>query len=168
MGKQINFYMAEETEAKFIDFVISTGGKVLFKGDNDKPIYLTSLPKDDWYQLYLYKEEFGQLTLRPISDNKYYIDSINSPVIEFSRTYKREIGKNKEISRGRIWVEMKFWNEQEELEEKTKELEKWYGTLNRWIKKNVDRVDEIINGHKYITYVSPSLKELMSKGYKFM
>jgi hypothetical protein len=63
---------------------------------------------------------------------------------------------------------MKFWNEQEELEEKTKELDKWYGTLNRWIKKNVDRVDEIINGHKYITYVSPSLKELMSKGYKFM
>lgn len=172
MGKQINFYMDEETELRFVDFFTSTGGELLFEGDNLKPISITTLPKPfsgkGWFRLYLYKQEFGELVTRRLENGGFYIDSITSPVIEFSRTVKREIGKNREISSGRIWVELKYWNEREELIEKTKELDKWYGILNRWIKKNVDRVEEVINGHKYIKYVSPSLRELLNKGYKFI
>jgi hypothetical protein len=168
VGKQINFYLDDDTEQKFIEFILtSSDATMLLDG---KPIDLDTLytpfSERRWYQIHIYKSHFGKLIIDELPMGRLEVNSLYSPVIEYSRTAINF--DKKQILRGRIWVEMKYWNENAVLVEKNRDLEKWYGTLNRWIKKNVVKVEEIINGFKYVDYVSPTLLKLKDEGFKFM
>ncbi|MDP4147218.1 MAG: hypothetical protein Q8936_22535 [Bacillota bacterium] len=164
MGKQICFFMDEDIEDKFIDYVLENG-EILFEGNNNKPISIKELPKafsgKGWFKVYLYKPEFGKLVLENIPNIREYINFIESPVIEFSRTIIRE--DIKELSRGRLWVDMKFYNKEGEKVEKSKKVDEWYKDLNKWIRGNLPKTELNIEGGKLVEYMSPAIKELIEK-----
>jgi hypothetical protein len=114
--------------------------------------------------VYLYKKDFGELVLDSIPNGRKFIDEIKSPVIEFIRTVVRE--EDKEVSRGRLWVEMKYWNEKGVQVEKSKALNDWYTGLCKWIKKQLPKSEFSANQETYAEYISNSMKELVEKGYK--
>lgn len=165
MSKQINFYLDEQLEQRFLDFIIDHGGEIFFdQGSNIEPVKVNEFPSSDekyWFCLYLYKKEFGDIKYKEIK-NRRYIDILRSPVIEFSRTVVREIGRNKEIGRGRLYFQTKFWNSKDELIQKPTELDDWFKLLSNWIKKAAPKDKD--TG----AYISMSLKELANKGFKLM
>jgi len=168
MGKQFNFLMDIETESKFVEFIKSCGGKILFEGTNINPEEIQQLPEQfsgkGWFSVYLYKSEFGELYYRELENGRKYIDSIKSPVIEFNRTIIRE--SQKEISQGRLWLEMKYWNNNDVIEYKTQCIDDWYKELNKWIKKSVKKVEVLHNERKIGYYATPQMKQLMDNRYK--
>jgi hypothetical protein len=94
-------------------------------------------------------------------EEKYFVDVACSPVVEFSRSgYDAE--SNTLVS-GRLWYEHKCWTKDEDgndiLVEKSKELEKLYNSLARWIRKYCTRLP---NGN----YIGPHAMELYRKGAK--
>lgn len=169
MGKQINFLMDKEFEEKFLQYIL-VDGILLFEGDNKVPERIKILPKPfsgkGWFSLYLFKEEFADLFIKETKGGIKYIDAIKSPVIEFNRTVIRESAK--EISRGRLWVEMKFYNESENLIIKTKVLDDWYKNLSKWIKKNLPKTEIVSKDKTYSEYACESIKNLVENGYRVM
>ena len=167
MGKQINFIMDLNTENIFKDLILQEG-EILFEGTNVVPINIVTLPEqfssNDWFSLYLYKKEFGELVFDTLPDGRKYIDSIKSPVIEFIRTVVRE--DEKEVSRGRLWLEMKYWDVQGRQVEKSKALNDWYMSLCKWVKKQLPRTEFSVNAETYTEYISGDMKKLVEKGYK--
>lgn len=164
MGRQINFYMDEDTELAFIEEVLQNGQIVCVAGYADnKPTFVKALSEvelcRDADTLYLYQPVFGDLAARPLPDDRVYIDAINSPVVEFSRPNVEH--EKKRIHSGRLWVEMKHWDDDENLVEKPEELGKWYSSLVRWIKKHSEKV----NGMQRGDYCTPSLLDLVKQGY---
>lgn len=169
MGKQINFLMDKETEEKFIEYILSDG-IVLFEGNNMNPVKINTLPEPfsgkAWFKLYLYKEGFGDLILKKIDNGREYIDAIASPVIEFSRTIIRN--EAKEVSRGRLWVEMEFFNDKKELTIKPKDLGDWFKNLSKWVKKYLPRTEIVAKNKIYSEYSSKSVSDIIKSGYKVM
>lgn len=169
MGKQINFLMDSETEEKFIEYILSDG-ILLFEGNNMRPVKMKSFPEPfsskAWFKLYLYKDEFGDLKLKKLDEERKYIDVIVSPVIEFSRTIIRDSAK--EISRGRLWVEMNFYNDKNELVSKKNDLEEWFKNLSKWIKKHLPKTEIIGKNKVYSEYSCMSINNKIENGYKIM
>ena len=87
-----------------------------------------------------------------------------SPVIEYIRTTIRH--EEQEISRGRLWVEPKYWDENNQLQEKPKELIQWFSEMSKWIKKNVPQQKFDSHGYEYKEHISTSLIQLVSEGYR--
>jgi hypothetical protein len=165
MSKQINFYLDEQLEQRFLYFILDDGGEIFFEqGSNIEPVNVKEFPSSDekyWFSLFLYKKEFGDITYKEIK-NRRYIDIVRSPVIEFSRTVVRDIGRNKEIGTGRLYFQTKFWNSKDELVQKPSELDDWFKLLSNWIKKAA------LKDKQSGAYISMPLKELANKGYKLM
>jgi hypothetical protein len=168
MGRQLLFYMDEETEKHFAEFVLQQGGELLYRGNEARFRRISCLPEPfaepGWFEVFLWKTGLG--TVKPIvlEDGREYIDPIEEPVIEFTRTAVSH--DERVIRQGRLWVEMKFWNDEQELVEKPQELAKWYNALTRWVKKHVPRQEVLIGGYPYKEYISSSLMELVRDGYK--
>lgn len=139
MGKQFNFLIDTETEEKFIEFVKQCGGKILFEGSNQKPIEIEELPEQfsgkGWFSVLLYKQTFGELHYIKLENGRWFINTSRSPVIEFTRTVVRE--SQTEVSQGRLWLEMRYWDDSDIIQYKSKELDEWYKELVKWIKRNV-------------------------------
>lgn len=169
MGKQINFLMDKETEKRFFEF-IRKDGVVLFEGNNEVPQIINILPEPfsgkGRFSIYIYNEKFGKYIISETKKGIKYIDSIKSTVIEFNRTIIREGAK--EVSRGRLWLETKFYNEDGELVSKDIDLDEWYKNLCKWIKKNVPRTEISNNGREYKEYITKSVVQLLEQGYKIV
>lgn len=148
MGKQFRFIMDKNDEKEFLEYVRHEG-RVF---ENKKKLGCTdivSIPEYIWINLYLYKDEFGSLELKKYCDDKKYIDVTVSPVIEFGETLLRE--NVKEIQRGRLYVEVKYYNKSGGIERKNILLDKWYKELVKWIKENFSfMIREIRNIGEYI------------------
>ena len=94
-------------------------------------------------------------------EGRFLLDNYESPVIEFSRSgYKPELNL---IVSGRLWYQHKYWtkdeNGQDIIREKSKELERLYNSLVRWIKKHCTRLP---NGN----YIARHAMELHERGAK--
>ncbi|MBP8082838.1 MAG: hypothetical protein KAZ87_06510 [Spirochaetes bacterium] len=167
MGKQINFLMDFETECFFKNHILQQG-EILFEGKNSEPVSITELPTQfsgkGWFSVYLYKKELGELIFEKLSKDRKYINCTKSPVIEFTRTVIRD--NEKEVSFGRLWVEMKYWSDNEELTKKPKELYEWYINLQKWIKINMPKTKFSINNKIYNEHASTEIKNIIEKGYK--
>lgn len=125
MGKQINFLMDKELEQEFFEFV-NEYSVVLAKDNKGSLKVIDLLPNSDnvryWWKLYIYNEKFGDYTLRNLDNGKIYLDLDKSPVIEFSRTIIRE--DTKDMSRGRLWFQNSYWDDEDELVYKDPNLDK--------------------------------------------
>lgn len=165
MSKQLNFYLDKEIEQRFLEFILKYDGEVFYEGgSNIKPITIKDFPSDDekyWFSLYLYKNEFGNITYKEIN-NRSYIDIVRSPVIEFNRTVVREIGRNKEIGSGRLYFLTDFRNDDNERVKKPSELDDWFELLSKWIRKGT------FKDQQTGCYISSPIIDFVNKGYKLM
>lgn len=167
MGKQTNFLTDEIIECEFASRFINDGC-ILFEGESPEPYRLNKLPdaysSEGWFSVYFYNSDFGELVYKSLPDGKQYIDSIKSPVIEFIRTIVRR--EEREISRGRLWLEPKYWNDDNSVYEKPKELVLWFNEMSKWIKRNASQQSFTSFGYQYKEYISPSVMTLITEGYR--
>jgi hypothetical protein len=144
MGKQINYYMSEEDERWFVEFVISERdvGILMSRQLLPEPELCKDLPAREtlgWFQLFLWDR---QNSMPPKYDyvpqqRHYVLDRFESEVIEFHRSIMDE-GR---LVRGRLWVEMNGWRHDDPatIIKKSVAIGKWYEKLASWIKKRSKR-----------------------------
>jgi hypothetical protein len=164
MGKQVNFYMTQEDERDFVEFVRSDRnvGILTYTSPINALPLVEELPNRN--------EHFGGHTFlwdmdnspRPVQEyiptQKYYlVDEINSEVIEFSRSNINE-GR---LVRGRIWAEMVVWNTEGTMRPKSESFQKWFDRLANWIKRHGER-------NKFGEYVFPGAAQYAKQGGKLV
>ena len=153
MGKQINFYMSENVQNQFMDFLVNKD--FLFLNNDGKKIEFTDLCSYNDY--YLHKSEFGFLLTKNNS-----IDVLNSPIIEFCKTRV----KDNRIFRGRLWISDYYYKNNGQTEESKNYIVE-YQNLVKWIKKNVP-YQSIKKGESFVKeYANHELIEMEKKGYNF-
>lgn len=167
MGKQINFYMSEEVEKNFIELLKENCFEIMwhdFTHNSLEKLVDFSCDELSPNTMYLFKPKYGDYIIK---DSKLVrIDAIKSPVIEFIRTNRRK--DEKTITRGRLWLETKYYDSNDDLVEKTTELIKDYNNLVRWIKKNVP-YREITKGDYLVKeYVNDEIIELVNLGFRLI
>ncbi len=171
MGKQVNFYMLEEDEQEFVEFVLGDGKTVLLgtAGFQEMPPVLDRLPVEyspldpkDWLTVFFWRPGYPLFTryivmkAGPLQGRgAYFVDAHRSSVIEFSRSLLRP--EENVLTQGRIWAEMRYW-EGEQLVYKGEEFEKWYDRIARWLRRRYRKV--------YYDYVSPRAYEWSQAGGK--
>lgn len=161
MGKQVEFYILPEDESKFLDHVISYPDvKLIFsifkepglhviddylilkeRGKYTREIliwnqlleieqqYFETRPQGEWNADYTEFKESGEID--------YYIDKMNAPVIEYSRS---GININGLLVSGRIWVNLNRVRDNH-FEYKGQQLDDLYTKLARWLRNNLVRVE---------------------------
>ena len=166
MGRQIGFYFDKKDEKEFLELPQFKEIAFLKFREMKSPQYdeirleKFSIISDAQSQTIMCsKSDLNNLAYREIGGGLYYIDAHDSPVIEFSRSgYKAEL--NRLIS-GRLWYQHKYWSKDKHgndvILEKSKELEKLYNSLARWIRKHCTRLP---NGN----YIAPHAMELYKSG----
>ena len=149
MGKQINFYMSENVQNQFMDFLVNKD--FLFLNNDGKKIEFTDLCSYNDY--YLHKSEFGFLLTKNNS-----IDVLNSPIIEFCKTRV----KDNRIFRGRLWISDYYYKNNGQTEESKNYIVE-YQNLVKWIKKNVP-YQSIKKGESFVKeYANHELIEMEKK-----
>jgi hypothetical protein len=144
MGKQVNFYMTEEDEREFLEFVHSDRNVAVFMGvqQTAEIAVLDELPTSDtsgWFQLWLWDRDHSPTpVLRYVQQQGHYcVDRFESEVIEFDRSILDE-GR---LVRGRIWAEMNGWRHDDPASviKKSEAFSKWFDRLGNWIKRRSTR-----------------------------
>ncbi len=157
MGKQINFYMSESVQTSFIEYLEHNNYMFLdYYANIVEPPVSTNI-----YSLYLYKQNYGDIIMN--QDLCGNIDSLNSPVIQFSKTIIKN--ETKKVRRGRIWISDKCINKNGELIKKDVTFLKDYQILTRWIKKYVPYQEIKKDEYLIKEYVDDELKKLQEEGY---
>ncbi len=129
MGRQIRFFMAPEDEGEFVDMILEKKELLVrpkLKDGNIEPIK-TRLSISD-YKLYIISEHS-----RIVGKSTGFICETFSDVIEF---YRCKIKDGCRMEYGRLWVELKYWDEQGQLITKNKRLSERFEFYRKWIKKN--------------------------------
>ena len=162
MGKQFGFIMDRVDENEFLKMILEDGKA--FQGTGVMQIF--SPPESIWIKLYLTKSEFGELKIRKTENDIQYIDPIESSVIEFNETIPRI--KIKEIQRGRLYLDNKYWDDNNQLIKKNENLDIWYKELVRWIKKRLRCVETCPYGKVVKEYVSESLVKYVEEGFHLL
>lgn len=146
MGKQVNFYMTDDDERKFVEFVRSDRNVVIFNSvqTTTEIIALSELPTSEtpgWFSLCLWdKDHCPPPTLNYIKEQNYFsVDRFASEVIHFHRCGMDE-GR---LVRGRIWAEMSGWRREDPATtiNKSDAFSAWYERLANWIKRHSTRND---------------------------
>jgi hypothetical protein len=163
MGKQVNFYMLRDDELDFLQFIslqtdfilvseISSEAKIQIIEDRflDQSIQVDLVQlilKDKSVNIeekYLVRhEERKYITELACYVNTgkilYILDSMNAPVIEYSRS---RFLPDHRLTRGRIWAEMYELVNQEFIY-KGVEFEKSYERVARWLRRNLVRENRV-------------------------
>lgn len=158
MGRQINFYMLPEDEKEFISDVLQRKDVVMIAEpfESKFPNIISSLPepfsKPFWHSIYFWTIN-GKLETKYIEKQGYFlIDSLTSPVIEFSRSFMRD----NLLVRGRIRAQLQYWKSNE-IVSKGKEFENWFNAIARWIRKHYQKISEL-------EYIGPHALEWRKRG----
>ena len=157
MGRQINFYMSESVQAEFMEF-LKQNQFIYYDYYTNK----VENPADKkLYAVYLYRENYG-VFLRKKNDNRY-IDDMDGPVIEFSRSIIN--AETKKITRGRLWMMDWYFDEAGNKVKKNELLTKDYEKLVRGVKKYVPYQEYIQKGYILKGYINDEVIELQKQGY---
>lgn len=149
MGRQYHFAMDETDEKLFMEYLKENGYVVYLERTHRMPETIDEFPtpfSDGWLILYIYHPAFGDMKFESyIPDEKLntkidYIEFTTSPVIEFRRTIVRH--EEKAIQSGRIWMQMKYWNEYGEYVSKSENVEKGYKDIKKWITKHLQKIEQ--------------------------
>lgn len=136
MGKQFRFIMDEKDERLFFEY-LQLENQVYIELPFQNPVQIKTFPEGIWILYYIYNESLGKLDYKEYTEGKFRIDSIISPVIEFSQTIVRE--EDRQIQRGGIFLEMKYWQDGQ-LIQKNELLSKIYKQFVNWIKEHLECV----------------------------
>lgn len=154
MGKQINFYLNEQVQNAFLEFLLQSHFTFLDAHGEE----IKEPQRNAVFIMYLFKQSYGTFFMH--ADNQSRLEVLKSPVIEFCKSCIKE--DQKEIYRGRLWVANRYYDEAGNVVEKDKELIKDYQRLVRWIKKNVPYQEVEEYGKEYI---SDEIIILLSQGF---
>ena len=158
MGRQINFYMSEEVQAEFIDF-LKQNGFVYFDSRENK---VENIADKKYYAVYLYKESYGEFCGKKNNRN---INDYDDPIIQFCKTLINPEAKT--LTRGRLWMTDWYFNEAGNKVKKSELLTKDYEKLVRWVKKHVPYQEYEQKGYILKEYISDEVIELQKQGYTF-
>ena len=132
MGRQYHFAMEGADEKLFMEYLKDNGYIVYLERTHRMPEIIEEFPasfSDAWF-ICIYHPAFGDMKFKSYmldgkSNTKIdYIESMTEPVIEFTRTLVCH--EEKKIRSGRIWMQMKYWNEYDELVSKSENLDKGF------------------------------------------
>ena len=157
MGRQINFYVAEETQSLLNKHILDTGYLLLDQyGD---VLGFDSIEKE--WGLYLYKPSYGELVYRNKNNR---LDIMRSPIIELWQG--KVLHEQKTILRGRFWVET-FVCTENGWKEKPEQLMKDYQSLVRLVNKYVSKQDIKCGAHYVKEYTDEEAIRLQNEeGYR--
>ena len=154
MGRQINFFMSENDEARFIEMVKSYqdyfidvhGNHVSYEEIISNPSKLNADRKLPTSQLFIaapnsYIEINGGILQRVISE-----------VIEFDRSL---FSNPNEIWNGRIWIATRYYDNNNVIVKKQKSFLDKFSSYRKWITKN------LIPDKEKIFYIGPDAYSLM-------
>lgn len=138
MGKQFGFVMSEKDKEAFLNYVLERG-KIYSDSEYLNKELLTEMLKDgNWFRIYFSAKDESQIIYTLSSKGRKYINSHKEPVIEFRNT--RVYESDTRILRGRLWVQMKYYDDEDKLQSKSNELNKLYCDLCKWIRKNLKKL----------------------------
>jgi len=174
MGKQVNFYMLEEDEQEFVEFVLGQPETVMLgsAGRQETPSILDCLPVEDspiiWRsRVYFWRPGYPLFTryiimqVEPLrGQGLYFIDDSQSSVIQFDRSLL--LPDENLLTRGRIWADMRRL-EGDKFVRKGEEFEKWYAGIAAWIRK---RYRKISAGSHFYFYIGPQAYSWYQAGGK--
>jgi hypothetical protein len=167
MGKQIRFLLDEDTEIRFIEYVMQDQEcDILLHKENWERYAIKNVSDifdSDQYQVHLYKEEFGDVQYENMEEGWVFY-KIGTPDIEYSRPIINE-SPEKEIIAGRLWVEMRYYDDDGILTMKDEKLDECYKQLVKWIKRNTKRKTVTMpNGETETGYMTDSMQVLLESG----
>lgn len=152
VGRQINFYMDDSTQKRFLDFVKEEQFTFLtYKGNMCDSI-------DECFSFFLYKKEFGNLYYKAYDKT---LDILNSPVIEVTKTKI----KDHRVFRGRVWVSDMFYKENIACLAYCKKYLDAYQILYKWIRKNVPYQEINMGGYTIKEYANDVFVNIESEGF---
>jgi hypothetical protein len=167
MGRQLGIYFNLEDSLNFLDFASTTGSVVVLPRQSPTSDFIPISRLDDKTRaVFLFNRDVSSnLVTRYVSQQGYYVlDTLQSSVIEFSRSPKRE----NTMFPGRIWADFTFLNqERTALLPKEPEFSKWYDTMATWIRKHSERVvwtDQILRKTSVIGYAGPGAQKFYDSG----
>lgn len=135
---QVNFFMTDDDEDAFLEFLFSRKGTYVLSGrffDSREPTPLVS--KEDVRaaaDLTLVNKDIMPQPVARGGDTRFCFDLFRDPTIEFSRS---RLSK-KRLLNGRIYAKI-GWLKPKEANAVYKS---WYGSIERWLKKHYRRVDK--------------------------
>lgn len=154
MGRQIDFYMDESTQMRFLEYVKSNHFVLLScKGEKIED-------SNDYYVIYLYKNEFGNLLFK---NQNQLLDILNSPIIELIKTRI----KGHKVLCGRLWVSDSFYKHNTDKMESCKNYIDAYKLLSKWIKTNVPYQEVMMGGYIIKTYADDLFVDIENRGFQF-
>lgn len=168
MGKQFRFLMDRKDEKRFLNYVLEKG-KIYYDDirDTDGRICEVNdnLINKDWFKVFFSTEDEVNVKYTKLPGGLKYIGGSDEPVIEYCRTGVNE--PDKSVMRGRLWVEMKYYDKGELLT-KGNALDELYRDLCKWIRKNLKKVTVEDTGRMRKEYSSESLIRFIEEGYSLL
>jgi hypothetical protein len=177
MGKQVNFYMLPEDELLFLRFLCQEPTMVFLQRRSATPdlqvipdplssfqslktrevlIWNTTFPiqEADITETHMRKYDTERYTYVETGELAYFINKVNAPVLEFSRSFVRDDGR---LVVGRIWAEM-YRLAGDALIHKGEAFEAWYDRIARWLRRHFSRVSDLY------TYLGPKALQWWQEG----
>lgn len=141
MGKQFGFLMDKKDEKNFLDYVLEIG-KIYSKEQKFKAGQIYEVSDEfieyNWFKVYFSTKDEVNISYIELPNDRNYIDGITQPIVEYCRTGINE--PDKSVIRGRLWVEMKYYDDEDKLRSKSNELDKLYRDLCKWIRRNLKKL----------------------------
>ena len=140
MARQVTFFMTQEDEDAFLNFVRRTGDVVLIPSTSTTDLFqpLDALPSpfsfEPWRQFWLWNRAIvpNYHSEYVPENNRYVINGLLSSLVEFSRSYVKE----NTMYPGRIWAEFTIADEEtNDLGQKSREFKNWYEEMAKWIRR---------------------------------
>lgn len=162
MGRQINFFMFGSDEYKFLKYVNDTQNYVIDRLGNN--ISIDEIERNTYADDLVNRVFASYYIVAPNSkveiDDKTGLNSIVSEVIEFSPSV---IKHYTELWNGRIWIELKYLDENRNIVVKPKWFIDMFNLYQKWIKKNLRP-----NKDKDFYVGDNAYKLKTEKGYRLM
>jgi hypothetical protein len=157
VGKQISFFMDQNDEKEFVDFVY-LNADILIKEKTLEERVQAVRPTDVLNDT---KDYIYNPCLKIVTDEQSRIHYLFAEAIEYCRTEIR----NRTMEPGRLWIEMKYWTVEDGkdvLATKTLDLDKKYKLYKMYITKKFQ-----LSKDKF-AYIGPGAYELYKQGWKMM
>jgi hypothetical protein len=143
MGRQINFFLAEQDQEWFDSVLREVAPFVVLEGRSPAPVPITRpatlIERMGAEPLTVFLAETSDVRLSPIRDRaEYSVDSQSEPVIEFSRCYCTASA----IGRGRLYYVQKCWKDDGALVSKPETFIRWGQQLFRRVRTRLQRFDQ--------------------------
>ena len=159
MGRQIAFYMLGDDCKEFLAFVQNRDPVIVVPYTSFSPgVREIHSPCDKGNRVCLWNQSlltsFQYRYIPESDDGPYYRTDDSLPVLEFSWGPQEKWNGRQVLRPGRVWCSFEYDGE------KAKDLERWFNSIARWLRKNYHR-----NPSSYLGgYVGPAAYEWFKKG----